>query len=77
MAKCVVCGARCTTTRSSTYCNRHYWQRRRLLEKPTWELDRLVADTEFTKRLIAIVLEEQRNGNDVAEVQRGGAVRSE
>ena len=77
MARCVVCGGRCTATRSSTYCNRHYWQRRRLLEKPAWELTRLVADTEFTKRLIAIVLEEQRNQNDVADLQRGDALRSD
>ena len=69
-AACVVCGIRIRWKRSKTYCSRHYWQRRRLLDKPTWALDRIVADTEFTKRLIAIVLEEQRSQDDVADLQR-------
>jgi hypothetical protein len=40
------------------------------MAKPAWDLTRMVADTEFTKRLIAIVLDEQRNQEDVADLQR-------
>ena len=68
--RCVVCGERCATKRSRTYCSSHYWQRRRLLQLPTWELTQLVADTQLTTKLIAIILEEQRNQNGVADLQR-------
>ncbi len=69
-ARCVVCGERCATKRSRKYCSTHYWQRRRLLERPTWELERVIEESELTKKLIAIILDEQCTEGDVADLQR-------
>ena len=77
MAKCVVCGARIRWTRSRTYCVRHYWKLRRLSKRPRFELDEMAAEADNTKKLIAIVLDTEPTDEDVADLQRGDAVRSE
>jgi hypothetical protein len=50
---------------------------RYLATKPDWELHRLVAEADHTKRLITMALDVQRTDGDVAEMLRGGGVRSE
>jgi len=75
--KCAVCGKRIRWSRSKTYCTRHYWKLRRLAEKPRWELEGLATESDNTKKLIAIVLDGQRNDGDVADLQRGGALGSQ
>ena len=75
--KCAVCGKHLRWTRSRTFCNRHYWRLRRLAEKADWELQRVAEEADHTKRLVAIVIEEQRRAHDVADLQRGGGLPSE
>ena len=68
--RCAICGARIRSNRSRTYCTRHYWKLRRLAEKPRFELEQLVAETEHTRKLVAIVLGHERTDEDVADLQR-------
>lgn len=75
--RCVVCGKRMWWTRSRRYCARHYWRLRRLGEKSQCELERLAAEADHTKKLIAIILDTEASGDDVAELQRARPLPSQ
>ena len=69
-ARCTVCGVRIRWKRSKTYCSRHYWRLRRLAEKPSFELHEMAAEADNTKKLIAIVLDDEPSDDVVADLQR-------
>ena len=70
MTCCAICGARIRSTRSKTFCTRHYWRLRRLAKKPRFELDELAAEADHTKKLIAMVLDAEPTDEEVADLQR-------
>ena len=71
LSRCVICGRWYTPRKSRTFCERHYWQIRRLREKTREQLVALEQEAELTKACIAAALHASDDtGGVVAPSQR-------